>query len=156
MLVKILNTGLMHRCFIREKNNMKYILFLFTFALLACETFDDCPVEINKEFIYVYFFTDIDTVISSENFVYRPEYHYFASEKKDLGSDPVPLSIIARGDTLNYALEIKNQENVIILVDSSNTPCASDSILYKRGHNHYRVDAEKIHSCVFYLYQSCD
>ena len=51
---------------------------------------------------------------------------------------------------MNYTLEIKNQENVIILVDTSNTPCASDLILYKRDHDHYRVDAEKIHSYVFY------
>lgn len=79
----------------------------------------------------------------------------FCVRKKDLGSDPVPLSIIARGDTLNYTLEIKNQENVIILVDTSNTPCALDSILSKDGYDHYRVDAEKIHSYVFYQKQMC-
>lgn len=79
----------------------------------------------------------------------------FCVRKKDLGFDPVPLSIIARGDTLNYTLEIKNQENIIILVDTSDTPCALNSNLYKKGHDHYRVDAKKIHSCVFYQKQDC-
>ncbi len=69
-------------CMTIKSKNFLDLLFLFTFALLACETFDDCPIEINKEFIFIYAFTDIDTVISSENFVYYPEYHHIASEKK--------------------------------------------------------------------------
>ena len=138
---------------------MKFIQLLLVFFLVACDSFfnerENCPWEKNKEFIRVVPFVDIDTVVSSVYFEYYPKYARFQTEYKDLGSEPLPVSIIAKGDTLNYALEIKNQENIVILVDTSNTPCASDSNLSKKGHDLYRVDAEKIHSCVFYLDQSC-
>lgn len=138
---------------------MKYILFLFTFILIACETYDNCPWEINKEFIRIVDYADIDTIISGEQFSlfsdYKAKHGHYETNYKDLGTNPIAVSVISKGDTLNYILEIKNQENIIILVDTSNTPCASNSILYKRDYDHYRVDAEKIHSCVFYQKQEC-
>lgn len=145
----------------RRNEEMKFIQLLFVcLFFIACDSFsdgwDNCPWEKNKEFIRIEPLVDIDTVISSVHFEYYSKYANFQTEYKDLGSDSISVSIIGKGDTLNYALEIKNQENIIILVDSSNAPCASDSILSKRGHDLYRVDADKIHSCVFYLYQSCD
>lgn len=149
----------------RRNEEMKFIQLLFVcLFFIACDSFsnwwNDCPTDRDKEYIRIFAYTDIDTVISDEDFYhnehYDPKYGRFATKFKDLGSDSISVSIIGKGDTLNYALEIKNQENIIILVDSSNAPCASDSILSKRGHDLYRVDADKIHSCVFYLYQSCD
>ncbi len=38
-----------------------------------------------------------------------------------------------------------------MLVDTPDTSCASDSVLYKRGHDHYRVDAEKC-ILVFFIF----
>ena len=159
--MKILNTGLMHRCFIREKNNMKYILFLFTLLLLACSSLEDwwdnCPKD--KEFIRVIAYVEIDTIISVEKFnrfkdgVSKTDS--YQTEFKDFGSNQVPLTLVAMGDTLCYLLDIKNQNNILIVVDSSNTPCETNSDLSKNGYDQYRVDAKRVHSCVFYYEQMC-
>ena len=159
MLAKILNIGSMLRYFIEEKN-MKYILFILCIALFACDGsfawWDNCSCEKNREFIRVYAHADVDTIISSEYFEYSLKYAMFKTEYKDFGSDTISASIIGMGDTLNYSLEIKNEASINIIVDTSNTPCATDSILTKQGWNLYRVDGENIHSCVFYLDIICD
>ena len=91
---------------------MKFIQLLFVcLFFIACDSFsdgwDNCPWEKNKEFIRIEPLVDIDTVISSVHFEYYSKYANFQTEYKDLGSDSISVSIIGKGDTLNYALEIK-------------------------------------------------
>ena len=137
---------------------MKYVLLLLWISFLAsCSPMvDSACLERNKELIRVYAHADIDTIISSEHFDYNPKYVWFKTELKDLGSEAISVNIVGMGDTLNYSLEIKNEASINIIVDTSNTPCATDSILTKQGWNLYRVDGENIHSCVFYLDIICD
>lgn len=138
---------------------MKYLLFLLCFALFACGDplawLDNCPWEKNKEFIRIVPITEIDTIISEEIFNYRSEYNEYETKYMDLGSDPLSVTIVAGKDSLNYSLEIKNQNNIFIIVDILDNPCDSDSVLSKKGYGHYRVDTERIHSCVFYYEQEC-
>lgn len=138
---------------------MKYILFLFTFALLACETFDNCPWEANKEFIRVVAFADIDTIISSETFSLfsddKTKNGRYETKYKDLGSKPIAVSVVSNGDTLDYSLEIENQSNIFVVIDSVYRSCDSSYSLPKKGYGHYRVDSKQVYSCVFYQKQEC-
>ena len=137
---------------------MKNILLLLWILFLAsCSPLvDSACLERNKELIRVYAHADIDTIISSEHFDYNPKYVWFKTELKDLGSEAISVNIVGMGDALNYSLEIKNEKNIIIIVDTSNTPCASDSVLTKQGEDLYRVDGKNMHSCVFYLDTACE
>ena len=132
---------------------MKYVLLLLWISFLAsCSPMvDSACLERNKELIRVYAHADIDTIISSEHFDYNPKYAWFITELKDLGSEAISISIVGMDDTLDYSLEVKNEKNIIIIVDTSDTPCAADSILTRRGQDLYRVDGKSMHSCVFYL-----
>ena len=158
MLAKILNIGLMHQYFIRRICIMKYVLLLLWISFLAsCSPMvDSACLERNKELIRVYAHADIDTIISSEHFDYNPKYAWFITELKDLGSEAISISIVGMDDTLDYSLEVKNEKNIIIIVDASDTPCAADSILTRRGQDLYRVDGKSMHSCVFYLDTACE
>ena len=103
---------------------MKNILLLLWILFLAsCSPLvDSACLERNKELIRVYAHADIDTIISSEHFDYNPKYVWFKTELKDLGSEAISVNIVGMGDTLNYSLEIKNEKNIIIIVDTSNKP----------------------------------
>ena len=141
---------------------MKYALLFLVLLLVACDplaNWNNCPWEPNKEFVRIVAFTDMDTIISSEKFTIvsdsGTENVRYETDYKDLGSKPIALSVTLNGDSLNYSLEIENQSNIFVVVDSVYRSCDSSYFLSKKGYGHYRVDSKQLYSCVFYYEQMC-
>lgn len=135
---------------------MKFLVFLF-FCVFLYGCLGECTVNDNDEIILVSTIV-FDSTVSNETFQNdcKNKSCYKAQIEKNR-SDLVQIDVFSREDSLSYKIEHKKWSNVYIVIDSIPAKsCASSYWLADRGYGHYRVESNRLFSCVFYFEPSCE
>lgn len=117
----------------------------------------ECTVNDNDEIILVSTIV-FDSIVSNETFQNdcKNKSCYKAQIEKNR-SDLVQIDVFSREDSLSYKIEHKKWSNVYIVIDSIPAKsCASSYWLADREYGHYRVESNRLFSCVFYFEPSCE